>query len=86
MDELEFDLKKLIVDALKLEDLRPEDIDSEETLFVEGLGLDSIDALELGVAIRKKFGVKIDSATEEVKQHFASVRNLARFIAVQQGS
>lgn len=86
MDELEQQIKKLIVSALKLEDLSPEDIGSEEPLFGDaGLGLDSIDALELGVAIRKTFGIKIETVTEEVKVHFACVRNLATFIRAQQG-
>jgi len=83
MDELELEVKKLIVDALKLEDIGPEEIDSEEPLFGDGLGLDSIDALELGVALRKTFGIKIESVTDDVKQHFANVRSLARFIRSQ---
>jgi acyl carrier protein len=83
MEELELQVKTLIVDALKLEDIKPDEIDSEEPLFGEGLGLDSIDALELGVALRKAFGIKIDSVTDEVKQHFANVRSLARFIQSQ---
>ncbi|WP_207459189.1 phosphopantetheine-binding protein [Azospirillum sp. SYSU D00513] len=84
MDELELRIKRLIVDALKLEDIAPEDIDSEEALFVEGLGLDSIDALELGVALRKAFDIKVDSVSDEVKRHFMNVRSLARFIRSQQ--
>ncbi len=84
MDDLETEVKALIVDSLKLEDLRPEDIDSEEPLFVDGLGLDSIDALELGVALRKKFGLRIESVSDDIKAHFATVRSLARFIRSQQ--
>lgn len=83
MSELELDLKRLIVAALEIEDLAPEDIDSDEPLFVDGLGLDSIDALELGVAIRKRFGIRIESVNDEVKAHFATVRSLARFIDAQ---
>lgn len=83
MDDLELEVKRLIVSALKLEDLRPEEIDSEEPLFADGLGLDSIDALEIGVALRQSFGIKLEAATEEVKAHFANVRSLARFIAAQ---
>ena len=56
MAELELEIKQLIIDTLMLEDIKPEDIDSAEPLFVEGLGLDSIDALELGVALQKKYG------------------------------
>lgn len=83
MEKLERELKVLIVDALKLEDIAPEDIDSEEPLFNDGLGLDSIDALELGVALRKTYGIKIESVTDDVKQHFANVRSLASFIQSQ---
>ena len=83
MDELEQEIKALIINVLKLEDLRVEDIDSEEKLFGEGLGLDSIDALELGVALRQRYGLRIETITEEVKAHFATVRSLARFIRSQ---
>ncbi|KAA0678509.1 phosphopantetheine-binding protein [Azospirillum brasilense] len=83
MEKLERELKTLIVDALKLEDIDPGEIDSEEPLFNDGLGLDSIDALELGVALRKAYGIKIESVTDDVKQHFANVRSLARFIQSQ---
>jgi acyl carrier protein len=83
MDDLELEVKRLIVSALKLEDLSPEEIDSEESLFADGLGLDSIDALEIGVALRQAFGIKLEAATEEVKAHFANVRSLARFVAAQ---
>jgi acyl carrier protein len=84
VDELEAGLKTLIIEALKLEDLAPDAIDSNEPLFGEGLGLDSIDALELGVALRKRYGIRIESVTEEVKAHFANVRSLAQFIRAQQ--
>ena len=83
-DQLELELKKLIVNALKLEGIAPEEIDSEEPLFAGGLGLDSIDALELGMALRKVYNLKIESVTEEVKQHFMNVRSLAQFIRSQQ--
>lgn len=85
MDELEQQIKALIIDVLKLEDLRVEDIDSQEPLFGDGLGLDSIDALELGVALRKRYGLKIDTITDEVKAHFGTVRSLAGFIRSQCG-
>jgi acyl carrier protein len=83
-DKLELELKKLIVEALKLEDIAPEEIDSEEPLFAAGLGLDSIDALELGMALRNVYNLKIESVTEDVKQHFMNVRSLAQFIRSQQ--
>jgi len=81
---LETTIRRLIVEALQLEDVTPEEIDPEEPLFGDaGLGLDSIDALELGVAIRKAFGIKIESVTEEIKAHFFSVRTLAAFVAAR---
>lgn len=83
MDDLERDIKALIIEALKLEDIQPDDIDSTEMLFGTGLGLDSIDALELGVALRKHYGLKIETITDEVKAHFASVRSLAAFVKNQ---
>lgn len=80
MSDLEQELKELIIEALDLEDMEPDEIDSSEALFVEGLGLDSIDALELGLALQKKYGVKIDSDAEETRQHFSSVSALAAFV------
>ena len=77
---LEEEIKQLIVDVLQLEDTIPADIDSEAPLFVEGLGLDSIDALELGVAIQKHYGVILSAKAEENRRHFASVRALAEMI------
>ena len=85
MSDLELELKQLIIDALKLEDITVGDIDSEEALFGDGLGLDSIDALELGVAIRQRFDIKIEAVSEEVRAHFANVRSLARFIEFERG-
>jgi acyl carrier protein len=84
MNDLELEIKQLIVKVLKLEGLQPAAIDSVEPLFVEGLGLDSIDALELGVAIRKKYSVTFDAVKEDVKHHFLNVRNLAQFVRSQQ--
>jgi acyl carrier protein len=85
MGELELELKRLIVDALKLEGLGAEDIGTDEVLFGEGLGLDSIDALELGVAIHKKYRVRIENITDEVRAHFRTVRSLAVFIESRRG-
>ncbi|MDX2413030.1 MAG: phosphopantetheine-binding protein [Woeseiaceae bacterium] len=80
MTETEQALKELIIEALNLEDLNPDDIDTEAPLFGDGLGLDSIDALELGVAVRRKYGVNLDVDSEEIRDHFASVASLARFV------
>ena len=83
MDDLELEIKNMIVSVLKLEGLEPATINSVEPLFGDGLGLDSIDALELGVAIRKKYGVTFDKADENVKRHFLNVQNLASFVKSQ---
>lgn len=85
MQELERELKQLLIEVLNLEDLSVEQIDSEAPLFGDGLGLDSIDALELGVAIRKKYNVQMDADSETTREHFASIANLARFIDVSHG-
>lgn len=81
MTALEQKLKQLIIDTLDLEDLTVDDIDSHEALFVDGLGLDSIDALELGLALQRAYGVKLDADAEETKKHFASVHSLAQLVS-----
>jgi len=81
MSELETELKQLIIETLDLEDISVNDIDSEARLFVEGLGLDSIDALEIGLALQKRYGVKIEADGEETRKHFSSIRNLAAFVS-----
>lgn len=83
MSDLGRELKELIIESLDLEDTTPEDIDDDEPLFVEGLGLDSIDALELGMQIQKRYNLKLDANNEANKQHFASVNSLRRFIESQ---
>ncbi|HEY8037864.1 MAG TPA: phosphopantetheine-binding protein [Methylobacter sp.] len=80
MSTMENELKQLIIDTLDLEDISVADIDSHAPLFNDGLGLDSIDALELGLAIRKKYNVKIDAEKEDVVKIFASVSALAEYI------
>jgi acyl carrier protein len=79
-NELESELKELIVDALMLEDVSAEDIESDEPLFGDGLGLDSIDALELAMAIDKKYGVRIKADDEQNRQIFSSVKSLAAYV------
>ena len=83
MHELDRELKQLLIDVLNLEDVSVEQIDSEAPLFGAGLGLDSIDALELGVAVRKRYHVKIDADSTTTREHFGSIANLARFISGQ---
>jgi len=80
---LESELKRLIVEALVLEDIAPDEIESEAPLFVEGLGLDSIDALELAMALEERYGVAIEDDPERNQQIFASVSSLAAFVADQ---
>jgi acyl carrier protein len=80
--ELKLRLKRLLIDGLKLEGIEPENIQDAEPIFVEGLGLDSIDALELVVLVEEQFHVAIPD--EEVgKQAFASINALAEYIAGQ---
>lgn len=88
MSELEAELKELIVDSLQLEDVTPETIDSDASLFGdgEGLGLDSIDALELAVAISKKYGVTIKAEDDKAEEVFSSVRSLAAHVAAHRTS
>jgi acyl carrier protein len=86
MADLEHELKELVVSALGLEDITPDEIDSDEQLFVSGLGLDSIDGLELGMAIRKKYGIKPQGTKEEIRAIFATISSLARYIAAQRSA
>lgn len=80
---LEQEIKELVISSLALEDVQPDDIDPAAPLFVEGLGLDSIDALELGLALQKRYGVHMSADAEETRRHFGSVRALAAFVAAQ---
>jgi acyl carrier protein len=81
MQQLEEEVKQVIIDVLQLEDMTPADIETDAPLFVDGLGLDSIDALELGVALQKRYGISLSADSEETRRHFASVRTLAAMIA-----
>jgi acyl carrier protein len=85
-ENLEAELKKLIVEALVLEDIAPEEIETDAPLFVEGLGLDSIDALELAMALEERYGVKIEDDPDENRRIFASVRSLADFVNAQRAA
>jgi acyl carrier protein len=80
---LEHEIKELIIASLSLEDITPDDIETAAPLFVEGLGLDSIDALELGLALQKRYGVSLSADSQETRRHFASVQALAEFVASQ---
>jgi acyl carrier protein len=80
MEELILELKKEIIEVLNLEDMKPEDIDNDAPLFGEGLGLDSIDALELIVMIEKKYGIKLNDPRKG-KEVFQSINVMAKFIS-----
>lgn len=80
---LENELKKLIVETLRLEDVTPADIVTSEPLFFDGLGLDSLDALELGVAISKRYNIKLTNDPDVSSKVFASVDTMAKFIIEQ---
>ena len=78
--ELNIELKQMIIESLELEEISPEDIIDGEPLFGEGLGLDSIDALELGMALKRKYNITLSSNKEENKKYFYSVDTLAEFV------
>ena len=83
LSALELEVAHVIVDALNLEDVRAESIGPEDPLFRDGLGLDSIDALELVVMMEKEFGVIVEEM-EVAREAFASVRSLSTFVANNQ--
>lgn len=81
MDALKLDIKRLIIEALDLEDMTPEDIADDALLFGDdGIGLDSIDALEIGVALRKKYQLRLDANDDGNREHFQSVSTLAQLV------
>lgn len=86
MSDLHRDIKQLIIDALGLEDISTHDIGDDQILFGEGLGLDSVDALELGLAIQKRYGIKIDADAKDTRNHFTSVDSLAAFVSARQAA
>lgn len=82
-EQLFADIKALIVEVLALEDIRPEEIETDAPLFIEGLGLDSIDALELAMGLEEKYGVVITDDPERNEKVFASVRSLAELVTAE---
>ena len=80
---LEQQIKEIIIKSLELEDISIEDIQDEEPLFNEGLGLDSIDALELGMALKKEFDITLSKDKNENKKHFYSVKTIADLVRSQ---
>lgn len=83
MNLLSNEIKQLIIDTLNLEGMTPEEIDAEAPLFGDGLGLDSIDALELGLALKNRYGVVLSAESQDMRQYFYSVETLAKFVSAQ---
>lgn len=83
MENLILEIKELIITTLDLEDTSTDEIETEAPLFVEGLGLDSIDALEIGVALQKKYEIKLSSKSDDLKEHFYSVETIAKFVKAE---
>ncbi len=80
-ESLEEELKALIIEAVALEDIAPTDIETDAPLFIEGLGLDSIDALEIVMVLEERFGITVEDDPDTNQQIFASVRSLAAFVS-----
>ena len=83
MQELYSEIKHLIINTLNLDELSVDDIDTDAALFGDGLGLDSIDALELGLEVKNQYGIVLSAENEAMRQHFYSVATLAAFIQSQ---
>ena len=83
MTALEQEIAQLIIDTLNLEDLSAADIPPAQPLFGEGLGLDSVDALELALALQKRYDIRIASDSKDARQHFTSVAALASYVQAQ---
>ena len=84
MSNLANELKQMIIDVLALEDISIDDIDTEAPLFGDGLGLDSIDALELGLALKKRYDIHLNAESADTKQHFKSIQSLVALVESQQ--
>lgn len=80
MDSLVEEIQRMIVDVLELEGIEPTDIKPDMPLFGEGLELDSIDALEIGVAIQQRYALTLDADDPTIREHFASVASLAALV------
>ena len=84
MSNLANELKQMIIDVLVLEDISIDDIDTNAPLFGDGLGLDSIDALELGLALKKRYGIHLNAESTETKEYFKSIQSLVALVEMQQ--
>jgi len=81
LEDLYVELKKLIVEAVALEDVTAAEIETDAPLFVDGLGLDSIDALEIAMVLEERYGVTLDDDPDRNREIFESVKSLATFVA-----
>lgn len=86
MNALETRVAQLIIDTLNLEDITVADIPPDRPLFGDGMGLDSVDALELALALQNTFGVRIEADVKDARQHFLTVGAMAAFVESQQVS
>jgi acyl carrier protein len=87
MDSLKLEIKQLLIEALDLEDLTPADIDDDAPLFAtDGVGLDSIDALEIGIVLRRHYQLTIAANDESTREHFRSINTLAALVASQRNT
>ena len=84
MSNLANELKQMIIDVLALEDIQAADIDDTAPLFFFFLGLDSIDALELGLGLKKRYNIHLNAESDETKQHFRSIQSLVALVESQQ--
>lgn len=85
-EALEHEIAQLIIDTLNLEHLTAADIPAQQPLFGEGLGLDSVDALELALALQKNYGIRIESDVKDARRHFATTASLAAFVESQRAA
>ena len=83
--DLEEEIRQVILSSVEVDGLTAADIPSDAPLFGDGVGLDSIDALEIGAALRRKYNIKFKANSEENKEHFRSVASLASFVAANAG-
>jgi acyl carrier protein len=84
MDSLKLEIKQLLIEALDLTDMSPADIDDDAPLFdTDGIGLDSIDALEIGIVLRKRYQLTISANDERTREHFRSISTLAALVHSQ---
>ena len=86
MNALQQEIAQLIVDTLNLEDVDAAHIPVDQPLFGQGLGLDSVDALELALALQKRYDIRIASDSKDARQHFATIASLADFVTAQRNA